>query len=630
MNNNSKGVIRRCRRFYSDGYQPHQGQGYQNSQNNYHHPQQGYPPQYQQQYHQQQYQQHQQHQQQQPQQQPTQKGSWGNPMVVQVSSRSEGLYEALKLVVFFYLLFQFGIVRIQIGVDDEDEKEEGKEKEGKSGGGGSTGGDESSKKDSKTGSSSTNSKSSFPMSLFSSSNKDQFTPVDLNATNHSVRWEDVLGCDEAKQELQEVVEFLKNPEKFQELGGNLPKGYLLVGPPGTGKTMLAKAIAKEADVPFYYASGSQFEEVFMGVGSKRVRALFEAARSHKSPVLIFIDEIDAVGSKRSKYDASHDRATINQLLSEMDGFQSSEQVIVIAATNSPKSLDKALTRAGRIDRQVTVDPPDLKGRKQILSHYLSSTVHSKSLSIDTVAKGTGGMTGADLSNLINVATIHAAKAGLEEVDLDSLEYAKDRVSMGLEHKSRKIPEYERKNTAYHEAGHALVAMFTKAAHPLHKATIIPRGQALGLTVQLPSDDTNSMSLTEMKGRLRILMGGRIAEQTVFGNENVTSGAANDLEQATRLANAMVRKFGLSSGMGLVDYSFSDDPEGIYLSERTRALIENEVRTLLDTAYTEATDVIVSKRPILNEIAEGLLQSDTLTGKQMREMAGVPEPVDSNK
>eukprot|EP01060_Flectonema_neradi_P012337 TRINITY_DN1918_c1_g1_i1.p1 TRINITY_DN1918_c1_g1~~TRINITY_DN1918_c1_g1_i1.p1 ORF type:complete len:622 (+),score=141.24 TRINITY_DN1918_c1_g1_i1:44-1909(+) len=621
MHKGSKSVFRRCRRFFNDGYQSqgshnqqyHQGHYYNQNQYNY----QGA--------YQQQQQQHQQQQQQQ-QQHGTQKGSWGNPMIVQVSSRGEGMmYEAMKVAVFFYLLFQFGIVRIQIGMDEEEE-EDGKEKDASG---------ETTKKESKPSSStsskesSSSSKSSFSMSMFSSSNKEQFTPVDLEAANHSVHWDDVLGCDEAKGELQEVVEFLKNPTKFQELGGNLPKGYLLVGPPGTGKTMLAKAIAKEAKVPFYYASGSQFEEVFMGVGSKRVRALFEAARSHKSPVLIFIDEIDAVGSKRSKYDASHDRATINQLLSEMDGFQSSEQIIVIAATNSPKSLDKALTRAGRIDRQVTVDPPDLKGRKQILNYYLSKTVHSKELSIDTVAKGTGGMTGADLSNLINIATIHAAKAGLEEVDLSSLEYAKDRVSMGLERKSRKIPEHERKNTAYHEAGHALVAMFTKASHPLHKATIIPRGQALGLTVQLPTDDTNSMSLAQMKARLRVLMGGRIAEQTVFGNDHVTSGASNDLEQATKLANAMVRKFGLSSGMGLVDYSFSDDPEGIYLSDSTRALIENEVKTILDTAYSEATDVIVSKRPILNKIAEGLLQSDTLTGKQMREMAGLPEPVDSS-
>eukprot|EP01064_Diplonema_japonicum_P004358 TRINITY_DN12829_c0_g1_i1.p1 TRINITY_DN12829_c0_g1~~TRINITY_DN12829_c0_g1_i1.p1 ORF type:complete len:614 (+),score=163.48 TRINITY_DN12829_c0_g1_i1:57-1898(+) len=529
------------------------------------------------------------------------KGSWPNPVVMQVTrSDMQILMDWMRNLVILILLGQiFTIEIIPSPKGSSDSTTDGGKDQVKAEGGGSF------------------------ASIFGLAKRDAVVPVDLNQVAHSVKWDDILGCDEAKADLVEVTKFLKDPDKFTKLGGKLPKGYLLVGPPGTGKTMLAKAIAKEADVPFFYTSGAQFEEVFVGVGSKRVRELFKAARE-KKPCIIFIDEIDAVGTKRSKLDASHDRATINQLLSEMDGFNSSDSIIVIAATNSPKTLDKALTRPGRLDRMVSVDPPDLKGRVQILEHYLKK-VKAGNIDVKQIARGTTGMTGADLSNIVNIATLSAAKMGLDDVTSGCLEEAKDRVSMGMEHRSRKIPEHERKNTAYHEAGHALVAMFTDKAASLHKATIIPRGQALGLTVQLPPDDQISTSLAQMNARLRVLMGGRIAEQVVFGEKEVTSGASNDLEQATMLARAMVRKYGLSSSMGCVDYSFADDPNGVFLSNDTKNKIEREVKTLIDKAHQDALATIETNRSVLNAIAEGLLENDTLTGAEMRKMANLPEP-----
>eukprot|EP00755_Sulcionema_specki_P005723 Sspe_Gene.33541::Locus_16367_Transcript_1_1_Confidence_1.000_Length_2028::g.33541::m.33541/K08955/YME1; ATP-dependent metalloprotease len=556
------------------------------------------------------------HQQQQQQQQQERaaaesRGTWQNPMVVQLHHRGDtALWELMKTLLWFYLLSQ--LFQITWEWDDKSDGK-GKEKSASSDKGSSS-------------SSSSSSSDSFGVGglLGGLVGKEQVKPVDLSQTAHDIHWSDVHGCDEAKEELKEVVEFLKNPEKFTRLGGKLPKGFLLVGPPGTGKTMLAKAIAKEAGVPFFYASGAQFEEVFVGVGSRRVRDLFTAARA-KKPCLVFIDEIDAVGSKRSRFDASHDRATINQLLSEMDGFHSSDSIIVLAATNSPQSLDKALTRPGRFDKLVSVDPPDLKGRTLILEHYLKKVKAAPDLDAKVIARGTNGMVGADLANVVNIATIQAAKLGLENVTQACLEDAKDRVHMGVEQKSRRIPEDERRNTAYHEAGHALVALFTDKAAPLHKATIVPRGQALGVTMQLPPDDQISYSLGQMKARLRVLMGGRIAEETVFGSEAVTSGASNDLEQATQLAKAMVRKYGLSASMGCVDYSFADDPKGVYLSNKTRRKIEEEVKNILDAAYRDATEIIHNKRAILNSIAEGLLVKETLTGTEMRKLAGLPEP-----
>ncbi|KAJ9460845.1 ATP-dependent zinc metalloprotease FTSH 5 [Diplonema papillatum] len=540
-------------------------------------------------------------------------GSWRNPVVVQVREEpSSSFWWNLLLALLLCRLF----VQFEIGSGEERPEGKASDKPSAKADGASAAAPQKRPAD--------DSLSAGVSSLLSGYiDRDKIKPVDLNASGHNVSWDDVLGCDEAKNELMEVMHFLKNPDKFTRLGGKLPKGYLLVGPPGTGKTMLAKAIAKETKVPFFYASGSQFDEVFVGVGSKRVRELFEAARQNK-PCLIFIDEIDAVGSKRSKHDASHDRATINQLLSEMDGFNSSDGIVVIAATNSPQTLDKALTRPGRLDRSVSVGPPDLKGRVQLLEHYLKK-VKAGTFSATTIARGTSGMTGADLANVVNIATISAAKKGLEHVTLDCLEDAKDRVSMGLEHKNRRVPEHERQNTAFHEAGHALVAMLSPKSPPLHKATIIPRGQSLGVTVQLPADDQVSMSLAEMKDRLRVLMGGRIAEQIVFGHDEVTTGASNDLEQATKLARVMVRKYGLSSTMGCVDYSFTDDPEGIFLSNATKKKIDQAVRGIVDQAHAEALSHLTKNRDILNKIAEGLLKNDTLTGAEMRKMAGVPEP-----
>eukprot|EP01061_Rhynchopus_euleeides_P005079 TRINITY_DN1431_c0_g1_i2.p1 TRINITY_DN1431_c0_g1~~TRINITY_DN1431_c0_g1_i2.p1 ORF type:complete len:715 (+),score=306.24 TRINITY_DN1431_c0_g1_i2:26-2146(+) len=557
---------------------------------------------------------------QQGQEQPNGMGSWTNPVIISMQvPRSQRLWDFFLLVQCMFVLYWLApSVSFSVTTVDED----GNEIDEKSNEGAEpprTKGSEGSTKEKE--------EPSTVSTLFGGfMGQDKVKPVDLSQAAHNVHWDDVLGCDEAKAELIEVTEFLKKPEKFTRLGGKLPKGYLLVGPPGTGKTMLAKAIAREAGVPFFYASGSQFEEVYVGVGSKRVRELFEAAREH-APCLLFIDEIDSVGGERSPRDGSHDRATINQLLAEMDGFNSSDSVVVIAATNSPKTLDKALTRPGRLDRTVSVDPPDLRGRTQILQHYLKKVVRHDGADPKVIARGTSGMTGAELANIVNIATINAAKKGLTSVTLPCLEEAKDRVLMGIEHKTRRVPEHERTNTAYHEAGHALVALFSKEAPPLHKATIIPRGQSLGVTVQLPQDDQMSMSLAQMKSRLRVLMGGRIAESVVFGDKEVTSGASNDLEQATNLARSMVRKYGLSSGMGMVDYSFADDPNGMFLSNATRSKIENEVRQLVDQAYADAHHTITSKRSILNAIATGLLENDTLTGADMRKLAGIAEPAD---
>ena len=397
-------------------------------------------------------------------------------------------------------------------------------------------------------------------------------PTDL--TNFTVTFSEVLGCDEAKEELEEVVDFLKNPSKYTRLGGKLPKGALLVGPPGTGKTMLAKAIAKEAGVPFFYMSGAEFDEVFVGVGSRRVRELFEAAKKN-TPSLIFIDELDAIGSKRSTKDSSYHRMTLNQMLSEMDGFLSSDEVIVIGATNTPKTLDPALTRPGRLDRIITVDPPDIKGREAIIKMYLDKVKKSPDISAFTIAKGLPGFCGADLKNVVNIAALRAAMQNKKQVSEEDLEYARDRVSMGAENRSKIIPEKERRITAWHEAGHALTALLSKGSDPVHKATIVPRGGGiLGLVLQYPEEDRYSQSREMMEARLKVCLAGRAAEELLLGHSDVTSGAASDFQQATSLARTMVRQYGMDEkGVGVVDYSTTMTLEGRYLSEETKQKIE---------------------------------------------------------
>eukprot|EP01059_Diplonema_ambulator_P002350 TRINITY_DN12007_c0_g1_i2.p1 TRINITY_DN12007_c0_g1~~TRINITY_DN12007_c0_g1_i2.p1 ORF type:complete len:586 (+),score=94.50 TRINITY_DN12007_c0_g1_i2:40-1797(+) len=442
--------------------------------------------------------------------------------------------------------------------------------------------------------------------------------AEANLEEFQTTFSEILGCDEAKEELEEIVMFLKDPDRFTRLGGKLPKGALLVGPPGTGKTLLAKAIAKEAGVPFFYMSGAEFDEVYVGVGSKRVRELFEAAKSKNGPSLIFIDEIDAIGGKRSPRDQSYHRMTLNQLLSEMDGFLSSDKVVVIGATNTPKSLDPALTRPGRLDRIISVDPPDCKGREAILKLYLSKVAYAPDIDAGTLAKGLPGYCGADLHNIVNMAAIKAAMDDREVVGNEELEFAKDRVSMGAENRSKIIPEKERKVTAWHEAGHALTAMLSEGADPVHKATIIPRGSGiLGLVLQHPTEDRYSMSRQMMLSRLRVALAGRAAEEVLLGHSDVTAGAASDFETATALARSMVRRYGMAEeSLGVVDYSTSEDYSGAYLSEETKVAIELATRNLLDEAFKEAASLLNDNHSKLKAIAEALLEHETLSRPQL--------------
>lgn len=444
-------------------------------------------------------------------------------------------------------------------------------------------------------------------------------PVDLD--QQQVTFADIQGVDEAKQELEDIVLFLKDPSRFTELGARLPRGALLVGPPGCGKTMLAKAIAKEAGVKFYYCSGSEFDEMFVGVGSRRVRELFAAAKS-TGPSLIFIDEIDALGGKRTSKDHSYSRMTLNQLLAEMDGFQSSDAVIVLAATNTPDALDKALTRPGRFDTTVSVDPPDLKGRAAILTTYLEKIKHDATVLALEIAKGTSGMTGAELSNLVNVAAIRAAVLEKKEVSWDEIEYAKDRVMMGAENRSKIVPEEERRITAYHEGGHALIAILNEknGADPVHKATIVPRGSGImGLVQQQPDKDRYSQSKRQMLTRLQVCLGGRIAEEILLGTEDVTSGASSDFQQATYMARAMVRRFGFNTSLGTIDYETAETSEGAFFSDSTKEKIEQEVRNVMEQSYTDAKQLLLDHRAELDAIAKQLLLHETLTGDQLKEI-----------
>ena len=448
----------------------------------------------------------------------------------------------------------------------------------------------------------------------------------LTEKHGRVTFADVAGVDEAKEELQEVVEFLQDPSKFQRLGGKIPKGALLVGPPGTGKTLIARAVAGEANVPFFTISGSDFVEMFVGVGASRVRDMFEKAKNN-APCIIFIDEIDAVGRSRGAgLGGGNDEReqTLNQLLVEMDGFETNEGIILIAATNRPDVLDPALLRPGRFDRQVTVGNPDIIGREKILLVHMRNVPTAGDVDPKVIARGTPGFSGADLANLVNEAALLAARRGKRAVSMTEFEDAKDKVMMGPERRSMVMSEEEKELTAWHEAGHAIVALKSPQADPVHKATIIPRGRALGMVMQLPEDDKLSMSKVQMTSRLAILMGGRAAEEIHFGEENVTAGAASDIQQATRLARAMVTSWGYSDKVGLVDYSENQGDvflgqqlvQSSHVSEETSKIIEQEVRDLVQQGMDTAKQVLTEYEQEWTAIAEGLLEYETLTGDEI--------------
>mmetsp|Transcript_11758 Transcript_11758/g.28980 ORF Transcript_11758/g.28980 Transcript_11758/m.28980 type:complete len:696 (-) Transcript_11758:194-2281(-) len=439
----------------------------------------------------------------------------------------------------------------------------------------------------------------------------EVSPINVS----KISFDDVKGCKEAKMELQEIVQFLKEPEKFTRLGGNLPRGVLLMGPPGTGKTLLAKAVAGEAGVPFFSASGSEFEEMYVGVGARRVRDLFAAAKE-RSPCLIFIDEIDAIGGSRKAKEQQSMRLTLNQLLVELDGFNTNSGVIVLAATNFPELLDKALTRAGRFDRHITVPLPDVRGRTEILKFYTSKLPVAGNVNCKVLARGTPGYSGADLSTMVNDAAIHASMRGSETVSQEDFEYAKDKMFMGPERKSAYLTPESRKLTAYHEGGHAIVAIHTDGAHPVHKATIMPRGNALGMVFQLPNGDQTSISRKQLIAEMDVCMGGRAAEEMVFGRDNVTTGASSDMRRATQIARAMVLQYGMSDKVGVVDFDQLKDSQ---LSASTRALIDAEIKSLLDSSYSRVSQILRKERSRLDTLATALMQHETLTGEDIEDV-----------
>ncbi|XP_039609826.1 ATP-dependent zinc metalloprotease YME1L1b isoform X2 [Polypterus senegalus] len=428
----------------------------------------------------------------------------------------------------------------------------------------------------------------------------------------NVTFEHVKGVEEAKNELQEVVEFLKSPQKFTMLGGKLPKGILLVGPPGTGKTLLARAVAGEADVPFYYASGSEFDEMFVGVGASRIRNLFREAKAN-APCVIFIDELDSVGGKRIESPMHpYSRQTINQLLAEMDGFKPNEGVIIIGATNFPEALDNALIRPGRFDMQVTVPKPDVKGRTEILKWYLNKIKVDSGVNAEIIARGTVGFSGADLENLVNQAALKAAVDGKDVVTMKELEFSKDKILMGPERRSVEIDKKNKTITAYHESGHAIVAYYTKDAMPINKATIMPRGPTLGHVSLLPENDRWSETRSQLLAQMDVSMGGRVAEELIFGNDNITTGASSDFDSATRIAKMMVTKFGMSEKLGVMTYGDTGK-----LSPETQAAIEHEVRILLKDSYDRARSLLKTHAKEHKDLAVALLTYETLDAKEIQ-------------
>ncbi len=456
----------------------------------------------------------------------------------------------------------------------------------------------------------------------------------LSEDQVNVTFADVAGIDEAKQEVGEIVDFLKDPGKFQKLGGKIPKGVLMVGSPGTGKTLLARAIAGEAKVPFFTISGSDFVEMFVGVGASRVRDMFEQAKKH-APCIIFIDEIDAVGRHRGAgLGGGHDEReqTLNQLLVEMDGFEGNEGIIVIAATNRPDVLDPALLRPGRFDRQVVVPLPDVRGREQILRVHMRRLPLGDDVKPALIARGTPGFSGADLANLVNEAALFAARANLRLVSMEQFERAKDKILMGAERRSMVMSDEEKRMTAYHEAGHAIVGLTVPEHDPVYKVTIIPRGRALGVTQFLPDQDRYSMSKRRIQSAIATLFGGRIAEELIFGNDAVTTGASNDIERATDLARNMVTRWGLSDRLGPLSYS--EEAGEVFLgrsvtqhkqvSDGTALVIDEEVRSVIETNYTRAKEILVEKIDYLHAMADALVKYETIGDEQIREiMAGKP-------
>ncbi len=451
----------------------------------------------------------------------------------------------------------------------------------------------------------------------------------LNELTTRVTFDDVAGIEEAKEELEEIVEFLKDPSKYQRLGAVIPKGALLTGPPGTGKTLLARAVAGEANVPFFSISGSDFVEMFVGVGASRVRDMFEQGKNN-APCIIFIDEIDAVGRHRGAgLGGGNDEReqTLNQLLVEMDGFEANEGIILLAATNRPDVLDPALLRPGRFDRQVVVSNPDILGREKILKVHMKKVPLAADVEPRVIARGTPGFSGADIANLVNEAALLAARKGKRVVAMEDFEQSKDKVMMGAERRSMVMTEDERKLTAYHEGGHALVALHCPASDPIHKATIIPRGRALGMVMRLPEHDALSMSREKMHADLAVAMGGRVAEELIFGYDKVTSGASSDISYATKMARAMVTKWGMSDKLGPLEYG--ENQQEIFLghsvaqsqniSSATAKIIDEEIRSLVDVSYKRATKILKDNIDDLHKLGKGLLEYETLSGKEIKDL-----------
>lgn len=469
---------------------------------------------------------------------------------------------------------------------------------------------------------------------FGKSKAKAMMPNELN-----IHFEDVAGIDEAKEDVVELVDFLRSPQKYYDIGGKIPKGCLLCGQPGTGKTLLAKAIACEAKVPFFFISGSDFVEMFVGVGASRVRDMFAQAKK-QSPCIVFIDEIDAVGRSRSNsVGGGNDEReqTLNQLLVEMDGFQEHSGIIVLAATNRPDVLDHALLRPGRFDRQIVVGLPDIKGRTDILKVHAKKVKLAPDVDLNTIARGTPGFSGADLANVVNEGALLAARRNRKIITMQDMEDAKDKVMMGAERKSMIMKEEEKKLTAYHEGGHAIVSIYQPASDPIHKATIIPRGRALGLVMRLPTEDRFSETYEQMLANMAIAMGGRAAEEMIFGHNKVTSGASSDIQQCTKLARNMVVKWGLSEKIGKIDYSqeesgYATSGKNVSadISPDTAKLIDEEVKKLVDNAYTTASKILYEHREELEILAKALLEYETLTGDEIKELLKGNKPHRANK